>query len=68
MKYDFLGPVYSNGQLYKFVHLYRFYDRGQFENGYMYFDDKLENVIIETNLRRVYACDDKFIFNLEKSR
>ena len=60
LEYNFSESVFSSpSSLVSFVSVYRF-NENRFENGYLYFDKELKNIVLITSERQVYAADDKF--------
>lgn len=60
-EYIIKKPLYDKDEQYNFMSLYRFYGEGQYEQGYIYFDKTLKNVVIIIDERKIYAAEDKFI-------
>lgn len=67
IEYEFAKPVFRQNKDCYWVTINRFNEeRNSFEYGSMFFDRKLENVVLITDIYEVYAAEDDFCKIVER--
>ena len=65
IEYKISGSVFGDNNC-KWVTVHTFFDEGKYENGYMYFDKHMSNVVIKTSAIDIIASNESFLSKVEQ--
>ena len=64
-RYKFSGEIFEFEDYFA-APIYRMGKSGLEAQGYLYYDDEMKNIVIETNKEKIYAANEKFISNVNQ--
>lgn len=65
IKYKISSSVFGDNNC-SWVTVHRFFDEGKYENGYIFFDKHMNNVVIKTSTIDIIASGERFLNKVEQ--